>query len=152
MAANTNTQDYSKVMRDMMGMFPMDMSAMQNSFRTYASFGEKLSGVALVAAEKSNEISSKWTSETLSRMGEAARVKEDPQDYGRAVTDFASSQAEMTAESIAAFAEIAKRVQMETVELMLAAGKDMSEDATSVMKKATSDVTAGTKKAANKAA
>ena len=38
---------------------------------------------------------------------------------------------------MAAFAEIAKKVQMETVELMLAAGKDISEDATAAVKKAT---------------
>ncbi len=54
----------------------------------------------------------------------------------------------MAAENMAAFAEIAKKVQMETVELMLAAGKDISEDATAAVKKATSEVTSVAKKAA----
>ena len=43
--------------------------------------------------------------------------------------------------------EVAKKVQMETVELLLAAGKDMSEDASAAVKKATAEVTAAAKKA-----
>ena len=66
---------------------------------------------------------------------------------GFAGLDFASLQAEMASETMAAFAEVAKKVQMETVELMLAAGKDISEDATTAVKKATADVTAAAKKA-----
>jgi len=54
----------------------------------------------------------------------------------------------MAAENLAAFAEVAKKVQMETVELMLAAGKDFSEDATAAVKKAQADVTTAAKKAA----
>ncbi len=144
----TNTQDYSKMMQDMMGTFPMDMSAMQDSWKSYASFGEKMSKVALDAAEKSTTISSKWTIDTLNKMSNVATVKEEPQDYSKAVTDFASAQAESTAETLAAFAEIAKKVQMETVELMLAAGKDAQEDATAAMKKAGSDFTTASKRAA----
>jgi hypothetical protein len=40
---------------------------------------------------------------------------------------------------------------METVELMMAAGKDISEDATAAVKKATDDLTATAKKAAKAA-
>ena len=56
----------------------------------------------------------------------------------------------MSAESMAAFAEVAKKVQMETVELMLAAGKDISEETTAAVKKATNDLTAAAKKATAK--
>ncbi len=142
------TQDYTKAFKDMMGNLPVDMSALQDAYKTQASFAEKMSKVALEAAEKSTEISSKWTKDTISRIGTVATVKEEPADYGKAMTDFASAQAEMAAENVAAFAEVAKKVQMETVELMLAAGKDMSEDATAAVKKATADVTAAAKKAA----
>ena len=48
------------------------------------------------------------------------------------------------------YAEIAKKAQMETVELMMAAGKDFSEDATAAVKKATNEATAAVKKAAAK--
>jgi hypothetical protein len=53
----------------------------------------------------------------------------------------------LIAENLAAFAEIAKKVQMETVELMMAAGKDISEDATAAVKKATAEVQTAAKKA-----
>ncbi|MEL6167261.1 MAG: phasin, PhaP [Pseudomonadota bacterium] len=145
------TQDYTKMMKDMMSAFPVDMTAMQDAFKSQAAFGEKMSKVALEAAEKSTEVSAKWTKDTLGKLGTVTKVKEEPADYGKAMTDFASQQAEMAAEHMAAFAEIAKKVQMETVELMLAAGKDMSEDATAAVKKATADMTAAAKKASTAA-
>ena len=49
----------------------------------------------------------------------------------------------------AAFAEVAKKVQMETVELMMAAGKEASEEASAAVKKATAEVTTAAKKAAS---
>lgn len=144
----TKTQDYSKVMKDFMGAFPVDMTAIQDAFKTQATFGEKLSQVALEAADKSTEISTKWTKDTIARAGSVYKVKEDPADYGKAVADFATAQAELAAENMAAFAEVAKKVQMETVELMLAAGKDFSEDASAAVKKATDEVTKAAKKVA----
>ncbi len=141
------TQDYTKMMKDMMGAFPVDMTAMQDAFKTQATVSEKMSKVALEAADKSTEISTKWTKDTLAKVAAITSVKEDPADYTKAMTDFASAQAEMTSEAMAAFAEVAKKVQMETVELMMAAGKDISEDASAAVKKATADVQAAAKKA-----
>ncbi len=139
--------DMSKMMQDMMGAFPVDAKSMQDAFRTQAQLGERMSKVYLEAAEKSADVSGKWTKSSLAKMGEISTVKEDPSDYAKSMTDFASASAELAAEHMSAFAEIAKRVQMETVELMLAAGKDMSADATAAMQKATQDVTAAAKKA-----
>ncbi|NBO21220.1 MAG: Phasin, partial [Rhodobacteraceae bacterium] len=76
-----------------------------------------------------------------------SKAKAEVTDYTKAASDFASAAAELAAENLAAFAEVAKKVQIETVELVLAAGKDISDDATAVVKKATSDVTAAAKKA-----
>jgi hypothetical protein len=142
--------DYTKMMKDMMGAFPVDMSSMQDAFKTQAAFADKMSKVVLEAAEKSTEISATWTKATIGKLGVVSNIKEEPADYAKAMTDFASGQAEMSAESMAAFAEIAKKVQMETVELMLAAGKEVSDDATAAVKKATNEVTAAAKKAAAK--
>ena len=143
----TKTPDFTKVMQDMMASFPVDASAFQNAFKAQAAFGEKLSAVALQAAEKSTEISSKWAKETLTKLSAASKAKAEPTDYSKAASDFASAAAEMAAENMAAFAEVAKKVQMETVELMMAAGKDASAEATAVVKKATDDATAAVKKA-----
>jgi len=66
------------------------------------------------------------------------------------MTDFPSAYSEASAEHMASFAEVAKKVQMETVELMMAAGKDISEEATAVMSKAGEEVKAAAKKATAK--
>ncbi|MEQ8897363.1 MAG: phasin family protein [Roseovarius sp.] len=140
-------QDINTMMKDIMGSFPVDTKAMEDAFKNQAALNEKLSGVALDAAEKSAEISSKWTKETLSKLAEVSKAKTEPADYAKAMTDFASANAEVAAENMAAFAEVAKKVQMDTVELMMAAGKDMQEDASKAVKKATDDMSAATKKA-----
>ncbi|MEM6305194.1 MAG: phasin family protein [Pseudomonadota bacterium] len=132
------TNDMTAMFKDIMGAFPVDTAAMEGSFKTAATLNEKLSGVALDAAEKSADISSKWTKETLSKLTEMSKAKAEPADYAKAMTDFASASAETAAEHMAAFAEIAKKVQMDTVELMMSAGKEMQDDATKAVKKATS--------------
>lgn len=144
----TKTPDFAKTMQDMMASFPVDASAFQNAFKTQAAFAEKFSKVALEAAEKSTEITSKWAKDSIAKLSDVSKAKTEPTDYTKSMTDFASAAAEMAAENLAAFAEVAKKVQMETVELMLAAGKDMSEDATAAVKKATAEVTSVAKKAA----
>jgi hypothetical protein len=146
----TKTPDLAAMMKDVMGAFPVDTTAMNDAFKTTATLNEKLSGVALTAAEKSAEISTKWQKDTLAKLAEMSKAKAEPADYAKAMTDFTSASAEVAAEHMAAFAEIAKSVQMNTVELMMAAGKDMSEEASAAVKKATDDVTKATKKAAAK--
>ena len=141
------TQDFNTVMKDIVGSFPVDTKAMEDAFKNQADMSEKLSGVALNAAEKSAEISSKWTKETLSKLADISKAKTEPADYAKAITDFASANAEVAAENMAAFAEIAKKVQTDTVELLMTAGKDLQEDAANAVKKATDDVTAAAKKA-----
>lgn len=131
------TNEFTKTMQDMMGAFPMDTSAMQDAFKTQAQLAERLSRVALDAAEQSTEISSSWTKDTLGKMRDATAFKDEPADYSKAVTELASAQAETTAETMARFAEVAKKLQMETVELMLSAGKEMAEDSAEQARAAT---------------
>jgi len=142
--------DYTKMMKDMMGAFPVDTAAFTEAFKSQATFADKMSKVVLEAAEKSTEISAGWTKATIGKMGVISNAKDDVTDYTKAMTDFASTQAEMSAESAAAFAEVAKKVQMETVELMMAAGKEVGEDAQKAVKKATDELTAVAKKATAK--
>ena len=144
------SQDFTAMMKDVMGAFPVDTTAMEDAFKSTASLNEKLSAVALDAAEKSAEISSKWTKDTLAKMADISKAKAEPADYAKAMTDFASATAEVAAENMAAFAEVAKKVQMDTVELVMAAGKDFSEDASAAVKKATTTATTAAKKATAK--
>lgn len=143
-------QDMNAMFKDVMGSFQVDTSSMDGAFKNTAALNEKLSGVALTAVEKSTEVSSKWTKDTLAKLAEMSKAKQEPADYAKAATEFASASAEVAAEHMAAFAEIAKKVQMETVELMMAAGKDMQADASAAVKKATDDVQNAAKKATSK--
>jgi hypothetical protein len=140
-------QDMNTMIKDMMGAFPVDTKAMEESFKNQAALGEKLSGVALTAAEKSAEIQSAWTKSTLAKMAEMSKAKADPADYAKAISDFASANAEVAAENMAAFAEIAKKAQTDTVELMMSAGRNLQEDASKAVKKATEDMSKAAAKA-----
>lgn len=142
------TQDYTAMFKDMMGTFPVDTKAMENMFKSQTALAEKVSAVAIDAAAKSTDLSAKWMQDTLTKMSAMTKAKADPADYAKSMGDFVQTSAESATEHMAAFFEIAKKVQAETMELMLAAGKDMSDDVTAVAKKATAEVTAAAKKAA----
>ncbi len=144
----TKTPDFTAMFKDMFAQFPTDTKAVEDMFKTGTELTEKFSAVALDAAAKSTDLSSAWTKTTIEKMTDLSKTKADPADASKAVTDFASSSAETAAEHMAAFAEIAKKVQLDTVELMLAAGKDISDEATAAVKTATKEVSKAAKKAA----
>ena len=146
------TPDYTKTFQDMMSNFPIDTSSIQEAFKSQTALGEKLARVALSAAERSTEISTQWTKDALARVGELSSAKEEPAEYAKAVSDFASASAELAAEHMAAFAEVAKRLQMDTVDLMLTAGKDIAADAQQAAEKASREAQAAMKKATDTAA
>jgi hypothetical protein len=77
----TKTPDFAKVMQDMMASFPVDSTALQTAFKTQAALGEKMSKVALEAAEKSTEITTKWAKDTLAKLGDVSKAKTEPTDY-----------------------------------------------------------------------
>lgn len=139
--------DFTKTMQDMMANFPIDTSSVQEAFKSQNALAEKLAKVSLTAAERSTEISAQWAKDTIARVGELASSKEEPSEYAKAMTDFASASAEVAAEHMAAFAEVAKKVQMDTVDLMLTAGKDIASDAQKAAEKAARDTQAAVKKA-----
>jgi hypothetical protein len=148
MAKTTFDNPFAKMFDDM----PVDMSAFGDMFKNSAEMSEKFSKVALAAAEKNAEISSKWTKEAIGKLASVAKAQNDPADYSKAATDFASASVETASEHVAAFAEVAKKVQMDTVELIMAAGKEAQAEATTAVKNATTEATAAVKKATNKAA
>lgn len=145
------TPDYTKSFQDMMSNFPIDTSSVQEAMKSQSALGEKLARVALSAAERSTEISAQWAKDTIARMGELAAVKQEPSDYAKSFSDFASASAEVAAEHMAAYAEVAKKVQMDTVDLMLTAGKDVAADARNATESAVRDTQAAVKKATSSA-
>lgn len=119
-----------------MQSMPIDMSALYEQMKSSAAIGEQLAKVALEAAERSNAVSSEWAKQTISNVGSVSKMKEDPTEFGKAITDFASSQGELASKNMSAFAEIAKTVQAQTIALMMDAGKSMGAEAAEAMQKA----------------
>ena len=132
--------DFTKPFQDMMQKFPVDTSSMTDAFKSQSALGEKMTRVALQAAERSTEISAAWAKDTLARMGELTTHKEQPADYAKAMSDFASAAAELAAEHMSAYAEVAKKVQMDTVDLLMNAGKDAQGDMQRMADSATQNV------------
>ena len=122
-----NTPDFTKAMQDMMAGFPVNTGSFQDALKVQGAISEKLTRVMLDAAERSAEISARWTKDSIERLSELAAVKNDPADYAKSVSDFTSASAEIAAAHMSAYAEIAKKAQMDTVDLMLSAGKDAAE-------------------------
>ncbi len=145
--ATATATDFTAVFKDMMGSFPVDTKSMEDAYKSQADLAEKMSAVAIDAAQKSTELSAKWAQDTLTKLADMSKVKAEPADYAKSVTEFASASAEAASENLAAFAEIAKKVQTETLELLMAAGKTASDDLTAAAKKATETATATAKKA-----
>lgn len=139
---------FAKLFADM----PVDMKVFNDAFKNSAELGEKFSKVALSAAEQNAEISSKWAKDTLTKLADVSKAKAEPTDYSKALTEFASASVEAASENVAAFAEVAKKVQMDTVELLMAAGKEAQAEAAAAVKKATNDAKDAVKKATAKAA
>lgn len=142
------TPDFTKAYQDILAKFPVDTSSLTDAFKTQSALNEKLARITLAAAERSTEISAEWAKDTIARFGELASSKDEPSDYAKAASDFASAAAEAAAEHLASYAEVAKKVQMETVDLMMTAGKDIAADAQKVAEKATRETQAAVKKAA----
>ena len=145
-----NTTDVNVMFQDFMGAFQMDTTAYETAFKNGASLNEKIAAVALTAVSKNADISNKWTADTLSKLSEISKAKAEPADYAKAITDFASVQAEVTAENLSAYAEVAKKAQMDAVELFMMAGKEATEEVSTAVKKAASEVGNVAKKAAAK--
>ena len=137
------TTDFTRLFQDMVPAFSMDPAAFRTMFEKQAAFGEKLTKIAFDAAERSCELQSKLNREALSRLSEVTRARTEPADYTRAASEFATKSREIASDSIAAYAEIAKKAQMETVELLLGATKTMQDNVSSAVQQATNEV-AGT--------
>lgn len=129
---------YANVMKGMLGEFPVDAGVFKNAFRQQASIMDEMSRVVLAAAERSTEISATWTKSTLGELGCVTNVQDDPSGYTKAMSEFAIAQAELSARSMEAFADVAKTAQVRTIELMLATDKNPSNGASRAARKSRS--------------
>ncbi len=140
--------DMAATLKEMMDAFPVDTKSMEEAYKNSLALTEKLSHAAIEAADKSSEISQKWTKDTLAKLAEMSKAKAEPADYAQAMSDYVSAQADVATENMAAFAEVAKKLQMETFDLMMAASQDFSRAAGTAYKKSSTDTGSAVKKAA----
>ena len=124
-----NNDDAQK-MKDALSAFPMDTSSVENLAKSQAALAERLSSIAIEAAQRSTDLSAHWAQDTLSKLSTLTQAKAEPAEYAKVASDIASGSARAAAENLSAFAEIARKVQAETLALLMSAGKDMSESAT----------------------
>lgn len=149
--ANAQAKDSTAAVNEALAALPIDVKAIEEAFKATAAMNEKLAGVALGAAEKTNEIAFGTNKEAIAALLEVGKANVEPADYAKALTDFAQFTGEQVAKNFSFYAEIAREAQAEAVELMVAAGKDASNEAAAVLQKATNEATKVAKKAAKAA-
>lgn len=125
-----STQDYASMIKDAMGNMPVDTAAVSSLVRSQAQLAERMSAVAIEAAQRSTDLSAKWAQDTLTKLSSMTQAKAEPADYAKGVAEFMTGSAEAAAEHVAAFAEIARKVQTETLELLMSSAKDMGQQIT----------------------
>ncbi|MDE0307251.1 MAG: phasin family protein [Albidovulum sp.] len=142
-----NFAEFRKSAADMAGIFPTDLNTFNKAVKGSADFSERMSKVAIEAAEKNIEISTEWTRETLNRLRKVSQARENPADYARALNEFASESADSASQHISALAEIAKDVHKDAVEVFLDAGKESQREAAKVFEESADDTPKTAKKA-----
>ena len=125
----TRNTDFNTSMQDMMANLPIDTAPLQKAVHTQTRLGERLSRMILQAAGPSTEISAQWAQETIACMGDLVSPGDQPADQARATAAFTTAMAMLTNRHMAAFAEVARRLQMDTVDLLLTAGNNIVDDA-----------------------
>ena len=138
--------DMTATLKELMDAFPVDTKSMEEAYKNSLALTEKLSHVAIEAADKSADISTKWTKDMLAKLAEMSKAKAEPADYAQSMSDFLSAQAEVATENMATFAEIAKKLQMETFDLIMGASKDFSGKSATALKKTAADFEIAAKK------
>lgn len=132
MVTKNDAFDMSKNVETFFKSFAIDNSAFDGALKSASEFNAKLGQIAIEAARKNAEITNTWTNETLKSLEGTASAKDAVSDYSKVATDFSSAQAQAMPEKLAAYVEVAKNAQLATIELMMAAGKDVQAEVTKV--------------------
>ncbi len=114
--------DYTKAMEKFVSASPFEMA---DNLKPFIDYQTKLSHVAFDAAKKNIEIGQTWMNETIVALEAFAKPVEKPADLAAASTEFAKVQVEAAPKHLASIAEVAKKAQVDTAEIMLKAGKDV---------------------------
>ena len=106
-----------------------------NSLDGILEFNSKLSKIALDTFKKNTELSQEWSKETLNSLETFTKTHKNPSDFSKVINDFVTQQTQSSPKHIAEFAEIAKKAQLDIIDLYMSAGKEMNEEMTKTSKK-----------------
>ena len=140
-----NTQDFTKFFKD--APFAIDSDAVAKVGKTAATFNERLAAIAISAANKSNDITTKAVKDTLALLGTVTKVQDEPAEYTKVVSDFAAAQAEITKTYFEAIGEVAKLAQSDATELFTTTGQNLTEQGTKAANEAGTKAKAAVDKA-----
>ena len=144
-------QDFTKFLGQLPAGLQIDGSAANDAMKIWATFGERLSGITLEAAAKSNEIATASAKETFTRLGDVTKVRDEPSEYAQAATGYLQGQFELSRRTAEAYAGVMQKAQADTAELVGTTGQRAAEQgAAGAESKATT--TAAKTKRASKAA
>ncbi|MYG09462.1 MAG: hypothetical protein F4170_01235 [Rhodobacteraceae bacterium] len=107
-------QDYTKAFSNM---------AMNDTYQKTAANMEKAVSIALNAASEVVDINDRWAKDTLARAKGVAEERPSPENMVRTMQDYASSSWEASAQYLASYTEVARKAQMDAVELAIGAAK-----------------------------
>lgn len=98
------------VLKDMMGVFLVDIVVFEDVFKNIVFLNEKLVGVVLIVVEKFFEIFNKWIKDILVKLFDMFKVKVELVDYVKVMIDFVFVQVEVVVENLVVFVEVVKKV------------------------------------------
>ena len=124
------TEKYSKLMQDMLDVFPMNDAALQAIGKVQSQMTDQMTKAVLEAVEKSTDVSTKWTQASLEKTAQLSKVSDHPSGHLHAMTDFISLTTEMATDYFTNYSEIAKQLQLETIKIMLSTQDDLVTQAT----------------------
>ena len=142
---NKLVAEAQKSFADVQKSFPFDQKAVEENLKTVASFGERLSALALDAASRSTEIAAASARKSIDNLREVTAVRDEASAYGQALADFVQSQFELALRTAEDFGAVAKDAQTNTSALVTEAGELVKE-------KAAANVNAAAKPSKKKAA
>ncbi len=114
-------QDYTRAFSDMASQLPLSPAAINDACQKAAAGFEKAASIALNATAEVVDINDRWAKDTLARAKGVAAEKPSPEDMAKAMQDYASSSWEASAQYLASYTEVARKAQMEAVELAMGA-------------------------------
>jgi len=144
-----NAQDFTSFFKDL--PFALDTGAATDAFKTWARFNERFAGIALEAANKSNDITVATMNETFSKLRNVTKAQDDPAEYAKVLGDFNAAQADVVTKHFESLGEVAKQAQNEVSELFVSTGKQVAEESTKAASKAGEQTKAAAEKAVKSA-